>query len=87
MGCTEAGPQVVAARKPSQEHIRGFEDLVTGSWRQLLLASPRLEAPAIDRPRTCSACWRRRTWRCGADKWGDPRARLIDERLYPDVVD
>ena len=58
-GCTNAGtrilaalrglPKMMAARKPGADHIRGFEDLVTGSWRRLVFASPKLEAPLIDR--------------------------------------
>jgi hypothetical protein len=48
-GCTEAGtellaalralPKLLAARKPGMDHIRGFEGLVTGSWRRLVFAS------------------------------------------------
>jgi Domain of unknown function (DUF4158) len=59
-GCTDAGtgilaalrglPKVMAARKPGADQIRGFEDLVTGSWRRLVFASPKREAPLIDRP-------------------------------------
>ena len=99
-GSTEAGAQVIAAlkalprllaaRKPALEHIRGFEDLVTGSWRRLVFSSPRLEAPLIDRPAYVfcvlealhSALRRRDVYAVGADKWGNPRARLIDERLW-----
>ena len=51
-GCTDAGtrilaalrglPKMMAARKPSgADHIAGFEDLVTGSWRRLVFASPK----------------------------------------------
>jgi len=99
-GSTEAGarvvaalralPRLVAARKPAVEHVRGFEDLVTGSWRRLVFDSPRLEAPLIDRPAYVFcvlealhlALRRRDVYAVGADKWGDPRARLIDERLW-----
>jgi len=99
-GSTEAGaqvvaalralPRLVAARKPAAEHVRGFEDLVMGSWRRLVFDSPRLEAPLIDRPAYVFcvlealhlALRRRDVYAVGADKWGDPRARLIDERLW-----
>ena len=99
-GCTEAGGQVIAAlralpklmaaRKPGAGHIRGFEDLVTGSWRRLVFASPRLEPPLIDRSAYVfcvlealhGALRRRDAYAVGADKWGDPRARLIEPRLW-----
>jgi TnpA family transposase len=99
-GCTDAGtrilaalrglPKVMAARKPGADHIRGFEDLVTGSWRRLVFASPKLEAPLIDRPAYVfcvletlhDALRRRDVYAVGADKWGDPRVRLIESRLW-----
>jgi TnpA family transposase len=99
-GSTDAGarvvaalralPRLVAARKPAVEHVRGFEDLVTGSWRRLVFDSPRLEAPLIDRPAYVFcvlealhlALRRRDVYAVGADKWGNPRARLIDERIW-----
>ena len=34
-----------AARKPGLEHIKGFEDLVAGSWRRLVFGNPKLEPP------------------------------------------
>ncbi|MFC9971140.1 DUF4158 domain-containing protein [Spirillospora sp. NPDC127200] len=59
-GCTEAGtpvlaglralPRLTAAKKPGVDHIRGLEGLVTGSWRRLVFANPKLEVPLIDRP-------------------------------------
>ncbi len=99
-GCTDAGtrilaalrglPKMMAARKPGADHIRGFEDLVTGSWRRLVFASPKLEAPLIDRPAYVfcvletlhDALRRRDVYAVGADKWGDPRVRLIESRLW-----
>jgi hypothetical protein len=52
-GCTAAGTPVVAAlralpalmarKKPGAEHVREFDELITGSWRRLVFASPRLE--------------------------------------------
>ena len=99
-GCTDAGtrilaalrglPKMMAARRPGADHIRGFEDLVTGSWRRLVFASPKLEAPLIDRPAYVfcvletlhDALRRRDVYAVGADKWGDPRVRLIESRLW-----
>jgi len=83
-------PRLTAARKPGADHVRGFEDLVTGSWRRLVFASPKLEPPLIDRPAYVfcvlealhSALRRRDVYAVGANKWGDPRARLIEPRLW-----
>lgn len=36
----KALPKVMAARKPAREHIKGFEGLVTGSWRRLVSTTP-----------------------------------------------
>jgi hypothetical protein len=82
-------PKVRAARKPGLDHIRGFEDLVAGSWRRLVFANPKPEAPLIDRPAYVfcvretlhDALRRRDVYAVGADKWGDPRIRLIEPRL------
>jgi TnpA family transposase len=99
-GATAAGAPIVAAlkalpalmarRKPSAGHIRGFEELVVGSWRRLVYGNPALEAPLIDRPAYTfcvlealhTALRRRDVYAVGADKWGDPRARLIETRLW-----
>jgi TnpA family transposase len=99
-GCTEAGtellaalralPKLLAARKPGMDHIRGFEGLVTGSWRRLVFANPKLEAPLIDRPayvfavleQLHEALRRRDVYAVGASKWGDPRVHLIEPRLW-----
>ncbi|MEV4222282.1 hypothetical protein [Nonomuraea sp. NPDC049725] len=99
-GATEAGtevlaalralPKVIAARKPGVEHIRGFEALVTGSWRRLVFANPKWEAPAIDRPAYVfcvleslhEALRRRDVYAVGSDKWADPRVHLIEPRLW-----
>lgn len=90
VAAVKALPRVTAARKPGGEHVKGFEDLVTGSWRKLVLGNPRLDPPLIDRPAYVfcilealhSALRRRDVYAVGADKWGNPRARLIDERLW-----
>lgn len=99
-GSTAAGAPIVAAlkalptlmtrKKPSTGHIRGFEELVVGSWRRLVYGNPKLEAPLIDRPAYTFcvlealhiALRRRDVYAVGADKWGDPRARLIEQRLW-----
>ena len=83
-------PKMMAARKPGADHIRGFEGLVAGSWRRLVFASPKLEVPLIDRPAYVfcvletlhDALRRRDVYAVGADKWGDPRVRLIEPRLW-----
>lgn len=79
----------MAARKPGLEPSKGFEELVTGSWR-LVFGNPQLEPPLIDRAAYVfcilealhSALRRREVYAVGADKWGNPRARLIEERLW-----
>lgn len=86
----KALPRVTAARKPGVEHIKGFQDLVTGSWRRLVFDNPKLDPPLIDRPAYVfcvlealhSALKRRDVYAVGADKWGNPRAVLIPERLW-----
>ncbi|MGH3199212.1 MAG: DUF4158 domain-containing protein, partial [Streptosporangiaceae bacterium] len=90
VAAVKALPRVTAARKPGAEHIKGFEDLITGSWRRLVLGNPRLDPPLIDRPAYVfcilealhSALRRRDVYAVGADKWGNPRAALISERLW-----
>jgi TnpA family transposase len=99
-GCTEAGtqvlaalrglPKLMAAKKPGADHIRGFEGLVTGSWRRLVFHNPKLEAPLIDRPAFVfavlellhDALRRRDVYAVGGDKWGDPRVQLIQPRVW-----
>jgi TnpA family transposase len=90
VAAVKALPKVAAARKPGAEHIKGFEDLVTGSWRRLVFDNPKLDPPLIDRPAYVfcilealhSALRRRDVYAVGADKWGNPRAHLIEERLW-----
>jgi len=50
VAAVRALPRVTAARKPGLEHIKGFEDLIAGSWQRLVLGNPRLDPPLIDRP-------------------------------------
>ncbi len=86
----KALPKLMAARKPGLEHIQGFKDLVAGSWRRLVFGNPELGPPLIDRPAYVfcvlevlhAALRRRDVYAVGADKWGDPRARLIEPRLW-----
>jgi TnpA family transposase len=86
----KALPRLMAARKPGLEHIKGFEELVAGSWRRLVFDNPKLDPPLIDRPAYVfcvlealhSALRRRDVYAVGADKWGNPRAALIEERLW-----
>jgi TnpA family transposase len=86
----KALPKVMAARRPGAGHIREFDALVAGSWRRLVFGNPKLEPPLIDRPAYVfcilealhSALRRRDVYAVGADKWGDPRARLIEPRLW-----
>ncbi|MGN9789147.1 hypothetical protein ACTMTF_47695 [Nonomuraea sp. ZG12] len=90
VAAVKALPKLTAARKPGREHIKGFEKLVTGSWRRLVFGNPALQAPQIDRPAYVFAILealhlalrRRDVYAVGADKWGNPRARLIEERLW-----
>jgi TnpA family transposase len=97
-GCVEAGapvlaavralPGVLARRPPGKEHVT--EDLVTGSWRRLVFENPDLPPPRIDRAAytfcVLEALWRalrrRDVFVHGADKWGDPRTRLLDDTAW-----
>ena len=77
--------EVVARRKPTAEHIEEHRDLVKGSWRRLVYANPALAPGLIDKAAytfcVLEALWRalrcRDVYAIGADKWGDPRARLL----------
>ena len=78
-------PEVLARRKPTTEDIEEHHDLVKGSWRRLVYANPALAAGLIDKAAytfcVLEALWRalrrRDVYAIGADKWGDPRARLL----------
>jgi hypothetical protein len=50
LAALRALPKLMAARKPGREHIKGLEDLVTGSWRPLVFGNPKLDLPLIDSP-------------------------------------
>jgi TnpA family transposase len=97
-GATEAGepvvaalralPSVLARRPPGAEHVA--EEMVTGSWRRLVYGNPDLPAPQIDRSAytfcVLEALWRalrrRDVYAHGAGRWGDPRARLLDDTAW-----
>lgn len=93
-GCVEAGAPVLAAlrvlpgvlvrRPPGKEHVT--EDLVSGSWRRLVFENPDLPPPRIDRAAytfcVLEALRRRDVFAHGADKWGDPRTRLLDDTAW-----
>jgi len=60
-------------------------ELVTGSWRRLVFAHPDLPETGVDRAayvmcvleQLRRALRRRDVYAAGADRWGDPRARLV----------
>jgi len=78
-------PEVLARRAPTAEHVEEHQDLVKGSWRRLVYANPALAPGLIDKAAytfcVLEALWRalrcRDVYATGADKWGDPRARLL----------
>ncbi|ABW14141.1 transposase Tn3 family protein [Parafrankia sp. EAN1pec] len=79
-------PRVKARRAPEAAHIGEHAGLVTGSWRRLVYANPQLSAPLIDKhayvfcvlEHLHRALRRKDVYALGADRWGDPRARLLD---------
>lgn len=81
-------PAVLAQRKATVADVA--EELVTGSWRRLVYGNPELEPPLIDRAAytfcVLEALWRalrrRDVYAHGADKWGDPRVRLLDDTAW-----
>jgi hypothetical protein len=97
-GAVEAGAAIVAAvrqlpallgkRRIGAEDIAGA--LVTGSWRRLVYGSPDLTSGTVDRPayvfcvleQLHRALRRRDVYVQGADRWGDPRARLLDGHVW-----
>ncbi len=81
-------PSVLARRPPGAEHVA--EEVVTGSWRRLIYSNPDLPPPQIDRA-AYTFCVLEALWRAlrrldvyahGADRWGDPRARLMDDTAW-----
>ena len=77
-------PALVGRRRVAPEELDGT--LVMGSWRRLVFANPELPAGVADH-RAYIFCVlealhrglrRREVYADGADRWGDPRARLLD---------
>ena len=61
------------------------QTLVTGSWRRLVLQTPSCPSGSLIIERTCLVLEQlhrglrgREIYAVGADRWGDPRARLLD---------
>ena len=89
-------PGLVGRRRVLADELD--QTLVTGSWRRLVLANPELPAELADH-RAYVFCVleqlhrglrRREIYAVGADRWGDPRARLLDgerwENAQPKVL-
>ncbi|CAI7974465.1 transposase [Frankia sp. Hr75.2] len=91
-------PRVKVRRTPEAAHIQEHAGLVTGSWRRLVYANPQLTAPLIDKhayvfcvlEHLHRALRHKDVYALGADRWGDPRARLPDgdawEQTRPRVL-
>jgi hypothetical protein len=66
------------------------KEIVTGSWRRLVYDNPGLPASGVDRA-AYAFCVLETLWQAlcrgdvyarGADRWGDPRARLLDDTAW-----
>ena len=77
-------PELLGRRRVPAEEIDGT--LATGSWQRLVFSNPELPAGEADH---CAYVFcvlealhrglrRREIYAVGADRWGDPRARLLD---------
>ena len=94
LGAVEARTPVLAAVRslPALVHRKKVfsneldATLITGSWRRLVFANPELPAGVADH-RAYTFCVleqlhrglrHREIYACGGDRWGDPRARLLD---------
>jgi TnpA family transposase len=84
-------PRVLAYGKHAgTQHIEAHKDLVSGSWRRLVYGSPGLGDGQIDRHAytfcVLEALWSalrsKDVYAVGADKSGDPRAKLIPDALW-----
>jgi hypothetical protein len=97
-GATDAGvdvlaavralPGVLARRPHTVEHVA--DGMASGSWRRLVFGNPDLPPPQVDRA-AYTFCLLEALWRAlrrhdvyarGADRWGDPRARLLDDTAW-----
>ncbi|GAA1626397.1 hypothetical protein GCM10009733_023920 [Nonomuraea maheshkhaliensis] len=84
-------PRVLAYGKHAGvQHIEAHKDLVAGSWRRLVYDNPELGERLIDRHAYTfcileglwSALRSKDVYAVGADKSGDPRAKLIPDALW-----
>jgi TnpA family transposase len=84
LAAVEGLPALVGRKRVLAEELDGA--LVAGSWRRLVLANPELP-PGVADHRAYVFCVleglhrglrRREIYAEGADRWGDPRARLLD---------
>ncbi|MFF4779219.1 Tn3 family transposase [Microtetraspora fusca] len=81
-----AAAMAKARRRYDRADIAAHEELVTGSWRPLVFANPDLPAGQVDKAAftLCAlmhlhtALRRRDVFAAGADRWSDPRARLLE---------
>ncbi|GAB3451230.1 Tn3-like element Tn3 family transposase [Streptomonospora sediminis] len=86
-----AALRTAAAMAPSRKHYRAADiaahaALTGGTWKRPIFANPELEPGRIDKAAfiMCAvehlyhALKRRDVFARGADRWGDPRARLLD---------
>ena len=77
-------PELVGRRRVDAAELDN--GLVTGSWRRLVFANPELPAGVADHrgyvfcvlEQLHRGLRRREIYASGADRWGDPRARLLD---------
>ncbi|GAB2859000.1 Tn3-like element Tn3 family transposase [Actinocorallia aurea] len=81
-----AAAMAASRRRVGLADVAVHEDLITGSWRPLVLANPDLSAGTVDKAAftLCAlmhlhaALRRRDVFAASADRWGDPRARLLE---------
>jgi hypothetical protein len=81
-----AAAMAKSRRRYDRADVAAHEDLVTGSWRPLVFANPGLPAGQVDKAAfmLCAlvhlhaALCRRDVFAAGADRWSDPRARLLE---------
>lgn len=81
-----AAAMAKSRRRYDRADVAAHEDLVAGSWRPLVFANPDLPAGQVDKAAftLCAlmhlhaALRRRDVFAAGADRWSDPRARLLE---------
>lgn len=100
-GATPAGEPVLAAvgelpELIGRKKVRSCEiraQLVTGSWRALVLHSPAVEPGGADKHAYAlcvlealyKALRHREVYACGSRRWGDPRAQLLGGQAWRDI--